>query len=59
MLNRRAVIASLGAAALAPAWGTEPYLHRKPIKLVVPFAPGGGTDAGARFMADGLRTRGC
>lgn len=58
MLNRRALMATLGTAAFTSAWANEPYLRRKPIKMIVPFAPGGGTDAGARFMADRLRTTG-
>jgi tripartite-type tricarboxylate transporter receptor subunit TctC len=51
-------IAIAGAALLlgAARAGAEDYPVR-PVKLVVPYAAGGGTDALARFLAKGLEQR--
>ena len=54
-ITRRALAALLLAAsstlALAQAW------PNKPVTIIVPFVPGGGTDLGARLMAQKLSTR--
>ncbi|MEO8817534.1 MAG: tripartite tricarboxylate transporter substrate binding protein [Paralcaligenes sp.] len=46
-------VATLGIFSAAPAQSASSYPDR-PIRLIVPFAPGGNTDVVARIVASGL-----
>ena len=54
MRKRIGVIALALAGFAAPAWSAESPWPRKPVRLVVPFAPGGGTDVTARYIGTRL-----
>ncbi len=50
---RRAFLASAGATAAARAWA-QPAFPTHPVRVLVPFAPGGGVDVVGRIMATAL-----
>lgn len=55
-MHRIAALCSALLLAVFPAAAQEAY-PSKPITLVVPYAPGGGSDFLGRVLAEGLRTR--
>jgi len=55
MPHRRSVLAGLAASLFAPALGAQESYPTRPITLIVPFPPGGSTDAIARVVAEAMR----
>ena len=55
MTNRRIVLTALTASLLAPAIALANDFPSRTVSLVVPFAPGGPTDAMARTLANALK----
>lgn len=53
-LVRRALLLACASTAMSGAWAQQDYPSR-PIKLVVPFPPGGSVDAVARTLAPQLQ----
>ncbi len=53
--NRRDVLTGVAAMlAVQPAWAQEPTYPNRPIRVVVPFAPGGGGDVWGRYATNGM-----
>jgi len=52
-MKRRSVLAAAGLAVLPRSGQTQSYPDR-PIRIVVPYAPGGATDTGARALGEWL-----
>src|SRR6516225_4788204 len=58
MIGKRPILFALTAIALSfPAPASAQRYPEKPIKLIVPFPPGGPMDTLARFMAQPLSER--
>ena len=49
MLTRRALVAAVGTLAMPPALAQD--YPAKPVRIIVPYPPGGATDVLGRLLA--------
>ncbi len=52
---RRAVLAALGAATMASLWPLRAAAQARPLRLIVPYPPGGPLDIVARSLAERVK----
>ena len=52
-LSRRAALGGLALAISSAAWGQDAF-PTKPIRIIIPFAPGGSLDVSVRWIAERL-----
>ncbi|MFM8616166.1 MAG: tripartite tricarboxylate transporter substrate-binding protein [Alphaproteobacteria bacterium] len=57
MMQRRALLAGMGGVAAAPALAQPQAWPSRPIRLIIPYPPGGATDTLARPFAERMRAR--
>ena len=55
-MDRRTLLGAACALPVVNAFGQSRWMPTKPIRIIVPFAPGSGSDSDSRFYAD-LMTR--
>lgn len=53
-INRRTALAALAAAAALPGVASAQAYPARPVRMVVPFPPGSGTDVAARVVGQSL-----
>jgi len=56
-LSRTLLLSSLAGVAIGPAFSaqTATTFPSHPVRLIIPYAPGGATDTSARPLAEKLR----